>query len=450
MLKKEEIIEALSPFNLWGKDQDTGIERKSYLLKLLKYLKGKDLAIAVTGVRRAGKTYLAKQLLKTKSLELAPEKTLYVLLEDPKFEPYLGTNLLEEIYQIYRNYVSGEGEVYIVLDEIQNVPFWEKWVRTLIEKKEKTKIIVTGSSSKLLSSRLATTLTGRTLTMRVSPLSFKEFLLFKGYKVEKEFEVVSQRRRWEKLLLEYITYGGFPQVVMEKDSSLKSQLLKEIFEGIIFRDVVARHKIKEVSLVKTVAEMSVNNFSSPGSATRIRNIVAGLVGRKVSPNLVLQILSYLEEAFLLFQVPIFSFKIKEQKLYPKKFYSIDPGIINAVTFRFSENMGRLYENIVAASLIRTIGKENLFYWKSKQQEEVDFVVREGLAVRQLIQVCYDLSDRKTKKREITAMLKAAKELNCPPETELMVITRDYQKVEEVDSYKIAYQPLWKWLLEQVD
>lgn len=444
MLKREEIIETLSPLNFWGQEQDTGIERRLYLQKLLKYLECKDVVVAIVGIRRAGKTYLTKQLLKAKSRNSSPEKTLYVLLEDPKFEPYLGTDLLEDIYRTYRNYISGEGEVVVVLDEVQNVPVWEKWVRTLIEKKEKAKIIVTGSSSKLLFSSLATTLTGRTLTLEVFPLSFKEFLLVKGYKIMKKYELVAKKREWEKLFLEYVAYGGLPQVVLEKDASLKIQLLKEIFEGIIYKDIIARHNIKDVALVKTVAEISINNFSSLGSATRIRNIVVGLVGRKVSPNLVLEILSYTEEAFLLFQVPIFSYKVREQKLYPKKFYCIDSGIINAVTVRFSENMGRLYENIVAISLWRQKGKENIFYWKSGQQEEVDFVIKEGLKIKELIQVCYELSDRKTKKREISALLKAANELGC---RQLMVLTRDHQKEEKIGSYKIIYKPLWKWLLE---
>ena len=143
MLKREEIIESLSPLNFWGQEQDTGIERRLYLQKLLKYLECKDVVVAIVGIRRAGKTYLTKQLLKAKSRKSSPEKTLYVLLEDPKFEPYLGTDLLEDIYQTYRNYISGEGEVILVLDEVQNVPVWEKWVRTLIEKKGKVKIIVT-------------------------------------------------------------------------------------------------------------------------------------------------------------------------------------------------------------------------------------------------------------------------------------------------------------------
>jgi len=443
MLRSEEIIEVLSPLNFWGKGQEVGIERTSYLQKMQEYLGGKDVVLSVIGVRRAGKTYLTKQLLKLKAEHASLEKTLYVLLEEPKFDPYLGLNLLDEVYQAYRDYVASEGEVYLVLDEIQNVPHWEKWVRTMLEKKEKVKIIITGSSSKLLSSSLATVLTGRTITLKVYPLSFDEFLLFKGQRVEKKYELLSKRRKLEKLLLEYITYGGFPQVVSSEDPTLKISMLKEIFEGIVLRDVVARHKIRDAVLAKTVAEVSVNQFACLTSAAKTRNMMVNLIGRKVSPNLILNLLSYLEEAFLIFQIPIFSYKVKEQKLYPKKTYCIDSGIINAVTIKFQENMGRLFENIVAISLIRKFGIENIFYWKSREQEEVDFVLKKGLKIEQLIQVCYEVLDKEVEKREEKALLKAAKELNC---SNLLVISRDTRKRKKVGPFEICYLPLLDWLL----
>ena len=444
MLNKEEIIEALSPLNFWGKKQNTGIDRDKYLPCFNRYLKGRDVVIAVIGVRRSGKTFLTKQILKGVLSRTSPENTLYVLLEDPKLEPYLGVNLLDEIYYSFKNYVAADGELCIVLDEIQNVPLWEKWVRLVIEKRENVRLIITGSSSKLLYSRLAKTLTGRTLTIEVFPLSFKEFLLFKGFTLGKEYALISERRKLEKFLFEYLTYGGFPQVVLEEDIALKNQLLKELFEGIVYKDVMGRHKTKDAPLAKIIAEISLNYFSSLGSASKLRNIVAGLVGRKVSPNLVLQILSYLEEAFLIYQVPIFSYKVKEQKLYPKKFYCIDTGIINAVTTKFSENIGRLYENTVAISLIRQNGKDKVFYWKSNTHEEVDFVIKEGLKIKKLIQVCYELSNEKTKKRELASLVKASKELKCK---QLLIITRDYAGAEKIGSQVIVYVPLWKWLLE---
>ncbi|MBI5399437.1 ATP-binding protein [Candidatus Saganbacteria bacterium] len=446
MLRQEEIIEALAPLNLWGKPQVEVIERPEYIKILRQFLKNKELAAAVIGVRRSGKTFLTKQILREASLALAPENTLYVLLEDPKFEPYLKPALLEAIYQAYRNNVNPQGKAYLVLDEVQNIPFWEKWVRTLLEKNEPVEVIVTGSSSKLLQSSLATALTGRVFTCCVFPLTFLEFLKFKGSNNIKKYEIIAKRKQWEKMFNDYLTFGGFPQAVLMSDENLKNQYLKELFEGIIYRDVAARHKVKDMTLIKIIAELATNNFSCLISATKLRKILVAITGRKISPNFVLQTLGYLEEAFLIYQIPIFSYKVKEQKLYPKKIYCIDTGLINAVTLKFSANIGRLYENITAINLIKQYGRENVFYWKSPEQEEVDFAIKQGLRIQRLCQVCYNL-DEAVLKREKRSLLKAAAELNCH---NLTIITKDFAKKETIGKYKIIYEPLWQFLLSQLE
>lgn len=443
-MKREEIIEVLTPLNFWGKSQDIGFRRLGYLKNLEEFLKAEGVVICLIGVRRAGKTYLARQLLDLKCKDYSQEATLYVLLEDPKFEPYLNFRLLDDIYEAYRTYIHTEGVSFIVLDEIQNVGLWEKWIRMKLEKRENVKIIITGSSSKLLSSELASVLTGRTLTLKVFPFDFREILSFKKLDVEKEYEIMGKKEEIKRYLIEYIAYGGFPQIVVEQNVSLKSQLLKEIFEGIIYRDVMFRHKVKDVHLVRVAGELVINNFSCLISATKLRNILVKVLGRKVSPNSVVKILGFLEEAFLIFQLPIFSYKVKEQKLYPKKIYCIDTGLINTVTTKFTKDFGRFYENIVAVHLIKYKDKENIFYWKSKEGYEVDFVIKEGLNIRQLIQVCYDLSNEKVKKREINGLLRASKELNC---RNLLVITEDYEGKEDINAQTIVYKPLWKLLIE---
>jgi predicted AAA+ superfamily ATPase len=281
--------------------------------------------------------------------------------------------------------------------------------------------------------------------LKVFPFSFKEFLSYKKLNIEKEYEIITKKKEIKKHLTEYLTYGGFPQIVLEKDISLKNQMLKEIFEGIIYRDIVFRHKIKDAYLVKVIAELAINNFSSLISATKLRNVLVQLISKKISPNYVVNILEYLQEAFLIFQIPIFSFKVKEQKLYPKKIYCIDTGLINAVTTKFTKDFGRIYENIVALYLIKNKGKENIFYWKSSEGYEVDFVIKEGLKINQLIQVCYDIENEKTKEREINSLIKAGKELNCK---NLLIITDDYEGKEKINSKTILYKPLWKLLLSE--
>ncbi|OGC41580.1 hypothetical protein A2548_00030 [candidate division WOR-1 bacterium RIFOXYD2_FULL_41_8] len=157
-------------------------------------------------------------------------------------------------------------------------------------------------------------------------------------------------------------------------------------------------------------------------------------------------MSYLEEAFLIFQVPIFSYKVKERKLYPKKYYCIDTGIINAATVNFSSNIGRVYENIAAIYLLKKYGKENIFYWKNDKQEDVDFAVKKGQEIAMLVQVSYDMRAANVKEREIKALLSAAKELNCAT---LVIATKDIDKTITKGKYSIVFIPLWKLLLQEL-
>jgi len=445
MIDKKEIIAVLAPLNYWGKDQDTGFNREDYLKTIEKFSKAKEDIIAITGVRRAGKTYLSKQFLKLLIKKgIAKEQTFYVNFEEPKIEPFLSLDLLDNIYEAYRTIINKEDFAYIVLDEIQNIPQWEKWARIMQEKKENIKLLITGSSSKLLSKELSTVLTGRILGINIFPLDFKEFLNFKGLELNKEYSLLTQKKKILRLLNEYINYGGFPKVALEKDDAVKSQMLKEIFEGIIYRDIISRYRIINTVVARNAAEITLNNFSSLISANNLRNILMGLSKKKISPNFIVNLLDHLEKTFLICQIPIFSYKIKEQKLYQKKVYCIDNGLINAIAFRFSRDIGKLYENTVAIELLKRYGKEKLFYWKSGKHEEVDFLIKEGLKIKRMIQVCYNIEERDIKKREIKALLKASKELKCK---DLLVITEEKEGEEKIERNKIKYIPLWKWLLE---
>ena len=221
-------------------------------------------------------------------------------------------------------------------------------------------------------------------------------------------------------------------------------MLKELFEGIIYRDVVFRHKIRDGNQVRTTAEIAISHFASLLSANRLRNSLVSILLKKISPNLVVKILAYLEEAFLIFQIPVFSYKIKERKRFPRKVYAIDPGLIKIATINFSRNIGRVYENIVAVSLLRKKGIENLFYWKDAGGREVDFVIKEGIKVKQLIQVFYETEDKKTREREFRSLFEASTELNC---ANLLLITDNFEGEEIRGRKKIICLPLWKWLLE---
>jgi len=440
MLRREEIIELISVENFWARPQEVGIERDHYLKHLNRLAKAKDFSISIIGVRRSGKTFLTKQFLK-KAIDsgLDPKQTLYVNLEDPRFHPYLSLELLDEIYQAYRTFVNKEGFALIVLDEVQNIKNWEKWVRRTMEK-ENVQIVMTGSTSSLLKTEVSTALTGRSLTLEVFPLSFHEFLKFKGVVLEDQLDVVKNKAKIERLFIEYLQFGGFPRVVLEEDEFLKREMLKELFDGIVMRDIVFRHGFRDVNSVKLVAELAIKSFSSLKSVSSLRNELAGILKRKVSPNFVAEVMEALRESYLLFTIPPFSPKIKDVKKYPKKIYAVDTGLATTVTLSFSKNLGRLVENAVALHLIKKYGENNLFYYRGKR--EVDFILREGLKITKAIQVTWDL--REGYEREVKALLEAMDVFNLE---EGIIVTADQEREEVYEDKEIRILPFWKFLLE---
>jgi len=440
MLRREEIIELTSVENFWGRPQEVGIERDHYLKHLNRLAKAKDFSISIIGVRRSGKTFLTKQFLK-KAIDsgLDPKQTLYVNLEDPRFHPYLSLELLDEIYQAYRTFVNKEGFALIVLDEVENIKNWEKWVRRTMEK-ENVQIVVTGSTSSLLKTEVSTALTGRSLTLEVFPLSFHEFLKFKGVVLEDQLDVVKNKAKIERLFIEYLQFGGFPRVVLEEDEFLKREMLKELFDDIVMRDILFRHGFRDVNSVKLVAELAINSFSSLKSVSSLRNELAGILKRKVSPNFVAEVMEALRESYLLFTIPPFSPKIKDVKKYPKKIYAVDTGLATTVTLSFSKNLGRLVENAVALHLIKKYGENNLFYYRGKR--EVDFILREGLRITKAIQVTWDL--RESYEREVKALLEA---MNVFDLEEGIIVTADQEREEVYEDKEIRVLPFWKFLLE---
>ena len=434
MLTREEIVEVLAPYNLWGGRKWNAIPRDEYLSGIERKLSAG--AVALIGTRRSGKTTLAGLFLRKVVDEgFPPEVTLYVNLEDPRFSPYLTPEFLEEIFSAYRTYVYDGENPIVVLDEVQNVPGWEKWVRKVLDLGE-ARVIVTGSTSSLLRSELSTLLTGRVFTVEVFPLNFREFLTFKGLSTETKV-LLGRKRKVEGLLREYLEFGGFPQVVLMEDESLKNELLREFFEGIILRDIVYRHGFRDARAVRIVAELAMSRFSSLISVSRLRNEIAGIVGRKVSPNFVDAVLDAMDEAYLSFRVPVLSPKVKDAMRYPKKFYAIDTGIANTVGIRFTENVGRLAENAVARHLRQNFGE--VYYYRGKG--EVDFLVKEGLKVTRAIQVSWNLDE--SWEREVEGLLEAMGVFSL---SEGVIVTGWRSCEEKFGEKTVKCIPLWKFLL----
>ncbi len=432
-MEKAQIIEILEDWNFWTKDHNVGIPREEYLQKLTKLAETEQI-IVVLGVRRSGKSTIMHQYIKKLiNRKVDPKNILYVNFEDVRFGEF-SLELLNQIYDVYLEYSQPANKQYVFLDEVQKIKGWEKFARTLHELK-KAQVFVSGSNSKLLWGELSSVLTGRHLDLAVYPLEFTEFLIFKKIEVKDKLDLIAKRYKIKSLLNEYLQYGGFPLICLKES---KKELLQTYFEDIINKDVIESRTIANVSKIKSLARFYLTNVGRRISFHSISKF------QELSLDTIERYSYYLEEAYLLNFIKKFSYSVKEQERTMSVVYAIDNGLRNLVSFKFSQDNGWLYQNIVANSLIKRFGKDKIFYWMSPTKEEIDFVVKPGLRVQQLIQVCYNIADPVTKKREVTALIKASKELKC---SNLLVITENYESEEKVDNKKIKYLPLWKWLLQ---
>ncbi|MBI5347058.1 MAG: ATP-binding protein [Candidatus Aenigmarchaeota archaeon] len=382
----------------------------------------KDLII--TGARRSGKSVFLSQIINNFF-----KKYYYVNFEDER----LASFDLKDFNGLYEVCIElfGKTETFF-LDEVQNVDGWERWVRRMYD--NDFKFFITGSNARLLSKELATLLTGRHIQFTIFPFSFREYLCFHNVNFEKQDLYLTEKRAIiRKHFSNYLREGGFPEYVKYK----KIEILQEYFNDIIQKDIVERYKIKNIKQIKELARFLITNTGNLTSYNQLKKLV-----EIKSVNTVINYFEYLENGYLLFKIPYFSYSLKKQIVNPFKTYAIDVGLRNSIGFKFSKDFGRIYETVVAVELKRK--NKKIYYWKNRQQEEVDFVLKKGNRIEQLIQVCYNIEDINVKKRKIRALTKAGEELRCK---NLLVITEDYEATEKLKGNKIKYIPLWKWLLE---
>ncbi|MEM0083888.1 MAG: ATP-binding protein [Candidatus Methanomethylicia archaeon] len=352
--------------------------------------------------------------------------------------------MMKIFYQIFSP--IDDEPIYLFLDEIQNVRDWDKWVRRIYNS-NRFKIFISGSSSKLSSREIATTLRGRSIDYVILPFSFREFLKARNFEI-KDINVISyleERGRILRLLDEYVRFGGYPKVVLSEDYELKNKILKTYYETIFYRDLIERYKVDPI-LMDNFLRYVIKCFTNKISISKIHNFLKS-IGLKCSKNTLIKFLKYAEEIFLLIPMEIFSYNIKDRKQYPKKIHVIDNGIIRALYPEVEEEYGKLMENTVAIELIRRIGDvRDISYWKEygkRDGNEVDFVIRSGSYVKEVIQVTYANSKSEIHNREIKSLMKASKELNCK---NLKIITWDYEGKINVENIEIKCIPLWKWLI----
>ncbi len=429
-MQREKIIQILSEWNFWFRSRETGIDRKEYVDKAVRIIKCSEVGI-VSGVRRSGKSTILLQIAESLiGKGVNPRNILIVNFEDYRWEEYT-LDLLSEIWDVYNEDVHEEGKIYLFLDEVHAVEGWERFIRTLYELKE-VNIFVTGSSSRLLSEEYAALLSGRYMPLVVYPLSFAEYLRFNEVAPDSKVELTAKKKLILKHLSSYMKAGGFPKYVVTGDD----ELLSSYFETIILKDVAERYKVKEIANLRKLAVYYLTNIAGRITYNSIKEFL------HLPLNSIERYSYYFEEVYLIDFVPCFSYSLKSQEKLPRKVYCVDTGLAEIVGFRFMDNHGKFMENLVFVELKRRFGKEDLFYYM-KNDFEVDFVVRAGLVVKQLVQVCYSLENKRTMAREMKALVKASGELKC---SDLLIITWDEEGEEVVDGKKVTIVALWKWLL----
>ncbi len=355
----------------------------------------------ITGPRRVGKSVFALLMLQGK-------KFAYLNFDDSqlleKWDEDLVMSALDDVYPDYD---------FMLLDEVQNLPGWDLWISKLYRRGKN--LIITGSNAKMLSSEMATALTGRYLQIEMLPFSLDETMRWKKINPERE----EQAAQAIVLADDYMRNGGYPETIPAR--SITKSYLSTLFDSILLKDVAQRHKVRNTNDLYYLATYLLSNFCNPISA----NELAGELGLS-SVATTKKFCDYLNEPYLFFYLPRFNNKLKLMSKAPKKVYVVDNGFVQSTAFNLSENLGRLLENQVFVELMRrgyTPG-QTLFYYRTRNDKEIDFVTRKGTKVEQLIQVCYDMTSEKTRKRELDALVEAAEELHCD---NLLIITNTQQE-----------------------
>lgn len=363
----------------------------------------------ITGPRRVGKSVFALLMLQGKNYA-------YLNFDDSqlleKWDEELVIAMLDNVYSGYD---------YLLLDEVQNLPDWDLFVSKLYRRGKN--LIITGSNAKMLSSEMATVLTGRYLQIEILPFSLEETIAWLGLNPDKE----EQKAQTETVTDDYMRNGGYPETIRAR--SITKSYLSTLFDSILLKDVAKRHNIRNTSDLYNLATYLLSNFCNPVSA----NDLTSELGLS-SVTTTKKYCDYLSETYLFFYLPRFNNKMKLMSKAPKKTYIVDNGFIQSTAFNLSENLGRLLENQIFVELLRRgyIPGQTLFYYRSRNDKEIDFVTRKGTKPEQLIQVCYDMTSEKTRKRELEALIEAAKELHC---RNLIVITGTQE--EEIDHNGVA-------------
>ena len=398
---------------------DTGIQREQ--LAQLEHVSSLPHAVIISGLRRVGKSTLLAQM----AYQLEDDSYYYLNFEDERFLGF-DTSDMNLLYQILVE-LFGERKIFI-LDEIQNISEWERFVRRFMDMG--FKFFITGSNASLLSRELGDRLTGRYIPIELFPFSFKEFLQFRGQLLpDLERMTTADRGRLQGFLNDYLEHGGIPEPLKYPQLFLH----RVLYDDVIYRDIATRYQIIEVNALKELAFYLVSNPANLISFNKLKQRL-----KLGSVNTVKNYVDYLEASWLLFTLKVYDYSVKRQQIAPKKVYTIDTGLVHSVGFSFSPNRGRLLENMVFLALRRYT--QSIYYFTTSADYEVDFYLPDS---RQLIQVVQEMNNSMTRGRELRAMFEALTELDI--QQGLILSETNQDPVHQGDKV-VFVRSIAEWLL----
>ena len=390
--------------------------------------------VSLIGVRRSGKTSVLYHLIENLRKKVDPFSIIYINFEDDRLFPLQLQDLNELIEGYYELHPQKRDEIiYLFLDEIQNVENWELFVRRIYDN-QNVHIFISGSSSKLLSAEIATSLRGRTISYEIFPFSFSEYLQYRG--IDANLHSSKSLSYIANAFDDYIHQGGFAETINVLPD-IRSKILRDYADLIVYKDVVERHGIKNLSLMKHLVKYCFSNMATAASITKLYNNFKSQ-GFKLGKDTLFDYFSYLADAFAVFSIPVFRDSVLEEQRNPKKIYAVDNGFRSIFDVSLSPDHGRLYENAAFLHLRRK-SKEVYYFLKN---HEVDFYCRTDSG-QIIANVCYNIDAPKTRKRELDGLEEALTFFNCPLG---YILTRDHEETVSNGERRIIMLPLWKWLL----
>ncbi len=393
-----------------------------------------NIIITLIGARRSGKTYLLYQIIQELiKTGCKKEQILFINFEDERLS--LNQQNLDDILQAYQElYPETETKnLYLLFDEIQNVPGWEKFIRRIYDSKTRH-IYITGSNSKLLSTEIATELRGRTLTFTLYPLSFNEYLKFN--KVEPKLYPQQNKNRIASYASKYMFEGSFPETVYF-DPQYRIRLLQQYFNVMIFRDIIERYKVSQPETLKFFIKKIFANVTKPFSINKTYHDLQSM-GYNISNKYLYEYFSYCNNIFLTQSINKFNYSEIKQEKSDKKTYIIDNGLLSAIEFSVSDNKGKLFENMVVMEFFKA--EKQIYYFKDYY--ECDLVVKENESYKP-IQISFELDDPETKERELKGIYEACKYLNTNKAT---IITFDNSEVLAFKNIEVQVIPFYEYFL----